>query len=206
MYPVMLNVKNRVCTIIGGGEAARIKVTALLDEGAQVRIVSPELNAFFSDNIKHIAKRYEKSDLAGSFIAIAATNDDELNRQIISDASETGILALNASDPEISDFTPMAHISNGDITIAASSSGAYPMLAKKICAEIDIEAYNKICQILKKQRIAILNNNTSSETKHALLKTLITDEMLSLGKKDIVSFEQSACRIAEENYEQENDR
>ncbi|MCH5212627.1 MAG: bifunctional precorrin-2 dehydrogenase/sirohydrochlorin ferrochelatase [Oscillospiraceae bacterium] len=193
MYPVMLNVKGRICTIIGGGAAAMIKAAALVREGAEVRIVSPEIHTDFAD-INHIAKKYEKSDLIGSFIVIAATDDEDLNRQIISDAAELGILALNASDPESSDFIPMAHISNGDVTVAASTGGAYPMLAKKICDDVDIEAYNKICKILKKQRKIILGKNISREEKRALFKTLITDEMISLGKNDINAFEKAADR------------
>ena len=197
MYPVMLNVKDRVCTVIGGGAAARIKTTALVREGAQVRVISPELNAHFSNDIEHIVKKYEKSDLAGSFIAIAATDNDELNRQIMSDAAEIGILALNASNSETSDFMPMSHISDGDITIAASTRGAYPMLAKKICADIDIETYNEICRVLKKQRSVILAKNASRETKIALFTALITDEMMLLGKKDIDAFEKVVRRIVE---------
>ena len=150
MYPIMLNVKDRICTIIGGGKAAHIKAASLIREGAKVRIVSPGLNADFA-GISHIAKRYQKSDLIGSFIVIAATYNEELNRQIISDASDLGILSLNASNSENSDFIPMAHISDGDVTIAVSTGGAYPMLAKKICEDVDIEVYDKICKILKKQ-------------------------------------------------------
>ena len=199
MYPVMLNVKNRVCTVIGGGEAARIKAAALVKEGAQVRIISPQLAADFADlDIDHIAKKYEKSDLNDSFLTIAATNDEELNSQIISDAAKLGILSLNASNSQNSDFTPMAHISEGDVTVAASTGGAYPMLAKIICSDVDIEEYNKICHVLRKQRAVILDKNIDRKAKQELFRALVTDEMISLGKKDIVGFEEMAQRITEE--------
>ena len=198
MYPIMLNVKNRLCVIVGGGGAARIKAAALEKEGAAVKIISPELNADFSElNIEYAAKSYEKSDLNGAFIAISATDDEELNRQITSDAAKLGILALNASDQTDSDFIPMAYSRSGDVTIAASTNGAFPLLAKKIRSEIDVKEYDKICRILKKARSVILSKNTDKDTKHALLNSLITDEMLALAKKDISAFEKTARKIAE---------
>ena len=198
MYPVMLNIKNRVCTIIGGGEAARIKASTLIKEGAKVRIVSPALTADFSDlDILYIAKKYEKSDLNGSFIAIAATNDKKLNSYIASDAAKLGILVLDASDSKSSDFTPMAHISDGNVTVAASTGGAYPMLAKKICADVDIEAYNKICRILKEQRNVILDKDIDRKVKLKILKAIITDEMIALGKNNIAVFREAIRSITE---------
>ncbi len=196
MYPVMLNVKDRVCVIIGGGEAARIKAAALVREGAAVNIISPELNADFSElDIKHIPKTYEKTDLNAAFIAIAATDDEELNRQIASDAAKLGILSLNASDSTNSDFIPMAYTRSGNITAAVSTNGAYPLLAQKIRSEIDIEAYDKICSVLKKARTEILSRNISADAKNALLRAIASDEMLETGKKDIQAFERDVRRI-----------
>ena len=196
MYPVMLNVKDRLCVIIGGGEAARIKAAALVKEGAAVKIISPELNADFSElNIKYTSKSYEKTDLNGAFIAISATDDEELNRRVMSDAAKLGILALNASDSTESDFIPMAYARSGDITAAVSTNGAYPLLAQKIRSEIDIEAYGKLCGVLRKARTEILSKGITKDAKKALLGALVTDEMLTLGKRDLQAFERAVRRI-----------
>lgn len=196
MYPVMLNVKNHLCVIVGGGRAARIKASALVNAGAAVKIICPELTADFSElNIEYVAKSYEKSDLNGAFIAISATDDEELNRQITSDAAKLGILALNASCSEGSDFIPMAYSRSGDITEAVSTNGAYPLLAEKIRSEIDIEAYDKICSVLTKARCAILKKDIDKKAKNALLRALVTDEMIALGKKDTAAFERAVRRM-----------
>lgn len=188
MYPVMMNLKDKKCVVIGGGKTALRKVKKLKECGAEVIAVSPAFYEGFERlNILCKSKEYDKSDLNGMFLAIAATDRQEVNLKIREDAKALGILVSLADAPEVSDFISPASISNGGITIAVSTNGAFPMLSKKLC-EIkseDISLYSAILPILEKHRKKIISANRDTK----VLKDLISEEMLELAKKDIALFE-----------------
>ena len=101
-YPVFIDVKGRKCVIIGGGNIGEDKVRKLLDCEAEVVVISPEVN----EGVQELAdkasltwhrREYENGDLAGAFIAIASTDDNDVNRQIAAEAEELNVL-LNVVD------------------------------------------------------------------------------------------------------------
>lgn len=188
MYPVMLNLKDKMCVVIGGGKTALRKAKKLRECGAEITVVSPAFCEGFEElNIVCKTKEYDKSDLDGIFLAIAATDSREVNLKIREDAKALGILVSLVDAPELSDFVSPASKSDGNITIAVSTNGAFPLLSKKLC-EIkseDISLYSAILPILKKQRRKIIADN--GDTKK--LNVLISEEMLELAKKDISLFE-----------------
>ncbi|MBR0027064.1 MAG: hypothetical protein IJP58_00265, partial [Clostridia bacterium] len=102
----------------------------------------------------------------------------ELNRQITADARKMKILAYAVDDAEVSDFILPASKTVGDITVAASTNGKYPYLAKRIRDEIsdNIAIYNSILPYLAKERKKILASGTAD--KKGELKSLITDESI----------------------------
>lgn len=188
MYPVMLNLKEKMCVVIGGGKIALRKVKKLKDCGAEVTVVSPALCEGFEElNIVCRTKEYDKNDLDGMFLAIAATDGHEVNLKIREDAKALGILVSLADAPELSDFVSPASRSDGNVTIAVSTNGAFPLLSKKLC-EIkseDISLYSAILPILEKHRKKITADN--EDTKK--LSVLVSEDMLELAKKDISLFE-----------------
>jgi cobalt-precorrin 5A hydrolase/precorrin-3B C17-methyltransferase len=134
-YPVtLINPGDLSAVVIGGGAVGERKVRGLLNAGIPVRLVSPTATprlAAWADAglIMWIRREYEPGDLAGAWLAFAATDRREVNAQIARDAAATGILCNVVDAPEEGSFhVPAVHRSGG-ITIAVSSGGAAPARA-----------------------------------------------------------------------------
>jgi len=143
-YPVNLNICGRRCIVIGGGEVALRKVQILLEYGAEVDVISPELDLrlikLAKDNqIRTFARDYKDGDLEGSFIVVAATDSDEINSQVSAEARRRSILINVVDDAKRSDFIVPSVMRRGDITITVSTSGRSPALARKLRTQIEQE-------------------------------------------------------------------
>lgn len=143
-YPVFLKIKNRKCVVIGGGDVAERKVQSLVDSGAAVTVISPTLTAVLQElagqgAIEVLQRNYEKGDLKGAFVAIAATDDVETNRQVFHEADEAGSLVNVVDDPENCNFIVPAVARRGDLMIAISTCGRSPALARWIRQEMEDE-------------------------------------------------------------------
>lgn len=135
-YPVLLDVLEKRCVVIGGGQVALRKVRTLLAHGAIVKVVSPELcqglgQLAGAKGIEMIRREYQPGDLRGAFLVIAAATND-VNKKVADEAKQKEIL-LNVTDtPEQSNFIVPACFNRGDLTIAISTAGKSPALARKI--------------------------------------------------------------------------
>ncbi len=136
-YPVSLDIKNRKCLVVGGGGVGARKVMTLVDCGAKVTVVSPDVRG----NLLELADRgliilekrpYRKTDLTGMFLVIGTTDDEELNRQISIDAEKLNMLCNIADRPKVCNFILPSIVNRGDLTISISTSGKSPALAKKL--------------------------------------------------------------------------
>lgn len=194
MYPVMLNVSGKLCTIIGGGRIALRKARKLIQSGANVNVISLEFCDGF-DGVEKTKKSYETSDLDNSFLVIAATDNSELNKKIANDANSKNILVSLVDDINLSDFVSPASTRSGDVTISVSTNGKFPALAKKLCKikSDDLSLYSKIIPILEKYRQQIISENR--DTKSEIISKMISDEMLEFAKEDITLFEQKLKEI-----------
>ncbi|MGN0106446.1 MAG: bifunctional precorrin-2 dehydrogenase/sirohydrochlorin ferrochelatase [Hominilimicola sp.] len=189
MYPIMLNIEGRQCTVIGGGKVALRKAKKLKEHGGTVTAVAPKFITGF-DGIKTIQKHYTTEDIKNAFLVIAATNDSALNKQIAADAKALNILVSLADDAGASDFMSPASAAAGDITLSVSTGGKFPLLSKKLCdvKSEDLALYNLILPILEKYRQQIIAEDR--DTKKELLEYLISDKMLEIARGDITLFEQ----------------
>lgn len=143
-YPVSLNIKGRRCVVIGGGEVALRKVKVLLEYGADIVVVSSELcpelaELAVSRNLSVKNHTYEEGDLAGAFLAIAATDNGKTNRQVAEEARNKSILINVVDDAENSDFIVPSLLRRDGLTIAVSTSGQSPALARKIRTRLEQE-------------------------------------------------------------------
>ncbi len=140
-YPVCLDVKEKACLVVGGGNVGLRKVSTLIDCGARVNVVSP----VFSDGFKKLSsealflipKPYHDSMLTGMFLVIGATDNHRLNRQIKEDANRQNILCNIVDFPEGSNFVLPAVVNRGDLLIAVSTSGTSPAYAKMVKQDLE---------------------------------------------------------------------
>ena len=136
-YPAYLNITGRRTVVIGGGEVAERKVAQLVASGADVTLVSPdatpELERLASERrVRWIRRPYAPGDLAGAWLAIAATDDTDLHRSIHAEAEREKTL-LNVVDvTELCGFIAPSIVQRGPVTVAISTGGASPALARKL--------------------------------------------------------------------------
>jgi siroheme synthase-like protein len=160
-YPLFLNVKAMKCIVIGGGLIALRKVKDLLEHYADITVVSPyickgidELSA--QGKIRVLKRKYQMGDLEGSYLAVVAAGDRSLNKKIVNEAKEKKVLLNIVDDPELSDFIVPSVVHRGDISIAVSTGGKSPALARKIRAGLETyfaEEYSALALLVNEVRI-----------------------------------------------------
>ena len=163
-YPVFLDLSGRRCVVVGGGQVALRKVEALLGHGARVEVVSPALASELDDlaqsgQIRVLRRRYQAGDLKGAFLAIAATDDRETNLQVVKEARDSAVLVNVADDPERSDFIVPSYMRRGDVTVAVSTGGKSPALARKMRTRLERELGDEYASL------ALLVNRIRAEAK-----------------------------------------
>ncbi|UCE71439.1 MAG: bifunctional precorrin-2 dehydrogenase/sirohydrochlorin ferrochelatase [Nitrospiraceae bacterium] len=188
-YPAFLDLNEKKTVVIGGGAVAERKVRALLRTGAQVSVISPDITAgllSLKDRgaIKHYRRHYRKGDLQGALIVIAATSSSTVNAKIADDA---GHLVNVVDMPEKGNFIVPSRVKRGPLTIAISTEGASPALAKAIRKEIegrydkDFGLYLYFLETLRKKAMVKIRDRKKREK---FLKSLASAEMLeNLRKK-----------------------
>jgi precorrin-2 dehydrogenase/sirohydrochlorin ferrochelatase len=136
-YMACLDLTGRECVVVGGGKVGLEKVRGLLECGASVRVVAPEIERKLADlPVRWIEGRYQSWDLDDAWLAVAATPDGEVNRRVFEDAQQRGIFCNVADDPELCSLILPAVHRVDPIAIAVSTGGASPALAQRIRSEI----------------------------------------------------------------------
>ncbi len=132
-----LNLEGRRCVVIGGGAVGYEKAAGLVECGADVVVVSPELDESFADlDVDWVPRRYRTGDLDGAFLVIAATSDSDANSRVFRDAEQLGKLVNVADVPDLCNFILPAVHREGSIAVAVSTWGASPALAKRLRSQI----------------------------------------------------------------------
>jgi len=137
VLPVALLLEGRHVLVVGGGSVASRKVAALLEAGALVRVVSPQLAPDFPSPVEHCARRFEAGDCAGFSLVFAATDSREVNRVVAKEARSLGISVNDASDPGGSDFHTQAVVRRGPLSIGISTEGDSPVVSGHLRREIE---------------------------------------------------------------------
>jgi len=124
--PVMLRLGGRKAVVVGGGTVGERSTLALLEAGASVVLVSPEVTPRLRDlaatgDLGWRERVFEEGDTTGANLVFACTSNREVNAAVVAGARRDQALVLNAEDPESSDFTRMATVRRGPLTIAVST-------------------------------------------------------------------------------------
>jgi len=179
-FPIFLNLKDKLCLVIGGGKVAERKVENLLKTGAKVKIISPEVTPSLKrlveeGKIEWERRVYKKGDLNSAWLVIAATNDPKAQKEIYKEAEEKHIFCNVVDVPELCSFIVPSTIKRGLLTIAISTSGVSPAVARRLretLEEIIGEEYNLYLELMKNLRKQILSLNLSAEEKEKKLQKL----------------------------------
>lgn len=143
-YPLFVDIEGRTCLVVGGGAVGERKVRSLLRHGARVRLVARELTPWMdaersAGRVILAGGEYDKSHLDGVALVFAATSDEALNRRVSGDARALGIWCNMASDPELGSSIVPSLVERGPLSIAVSTSGLSPALARRIRIKLEEE-------------------------------------------------------------------
>ena len=176
----MLSLVNKKVVVVGGGTVAYRKISGILQKGAQVVVVSPQLNKSMqelwrTENIQWVQKEFEVSDVDGAFLVFAATDNKVINELVASSCSPEQLINI-CDDGETSSFHVPAVHQRSYLTIAVSTNGVSPSLAKKIRDEIAehyddlLDDYFEFLQTVR--QIVKSGPFTAEEKRHYLTEVL----------------------------------
>jgi precorrin-2 dehydrogenase len=135
VYPVSLLLRDRSCLVVGGGQIAERKATGLLAAGARVHVVAkevlPPVRALADrPGLVSIEERpYRRGEVAGYWLAVAATGDGEVNKAVYEDGEAARVWVNSADDPASCSYILPAVARQGPVSVAVSTSGYSPALA-----------------------------------------------------------------------------
>jgi uroporphyrin-III C-methyltransferase/precorrin-2 dehydrogenase/sirohydrochlorin ferrochelatase len=133
-YPIELDVTGRLTVVVGGGRVATRRARALVDAGATVTVVAPEVDAAIADlPVTLRRRRYRDGDLAGAWLAHAATDDPAVNAAVAGEAQRRRIWCVRADDKTKTAARVPAVARHGDVTVAVTSGD--PRRSKRIASE-----------------------------------------------------------------------
>ncbi len=140
--PIFCRLDNKPVLLVGGGEVAERKARLLLDAGARLTVVSPELDPELAEladsgTIEWLAGEFEPAQLTGKWLVVAATDRREVNALVYQSANQAGIFANVVDDPKRSSFIMPSIIDRSPLMVAISSGGKAPVLARLLREKLE---------------------------------------------------------------------
>ncbi|MGJ7921085.1 NAD(P)-binding protein [Neobacillus sp. LXY-4] len=190
-YPICLHITGKLVVIIGGGKIAERKIKNLYDTGARIEVVSPDLTSELQkmvemQQIVWKRKAFSIEDIDNALMVIAATNDPAVNRMVKTYANNSQLISL-VDDHENSDFHIPSVLRRGRLTFAISTSGASPILAKKIKNKLEQDfddRYDDYLEFLHRARRTILRTIQEPDKKKGLLTAIVSDYFLESDNRE----------------------
>ncbi len=183
-YPIFLELSGRRVVVVGGGAVAVRKAQALLAAGARLVVVSKQIDDAITSlcagsNAELIKSKYSKDYLAGAVLAIAATSNRQLNKQIYKDCQELEILCNVVDAPELCDFIVPAVVKRGELQIAIGTEGHCPAYAGHLREKLEQTFTDKHGQFLaglETLRKRIIKDVPDPIDRKTLLGQLVDDK------------------------------
>ena len=189
-FPFFMELSKQSVLLVGGGEVAERKIDLLLKANAAVTVVSPEFTnyieeLFVNKNLKPIKARYDIKHMESEnfTFVIAATNDEQLNEKIASDANKKNILVNVVDKPKICDFIFPSILERGPITVAVSTGGSSPVLARMLRTKLETlipGAYGRLAKIVSDNRIPVREKLKNSKSNRIFWEQMLNGKFVEL--------------------------
>jgi siroheme synthase-like protein len=194
-YPIYLDLKGREVLVVGGGAIAEGKALQLVEAGARVTVVSPELTdalgaAVDRGEIIHLSGSFAEADLNGAFLVIGATDDRKVNERIAKAAKERGLLCNVVDQPDLCNFITPALVTRGELQISVSTGGGSPTLTQRVKREVAAligEEYGVLLELAAEMRAEAKQRIPDFERRKDALRAFVESDALDLiraGRRD----------------------
>ncbi|MGD9609580.1 MAG: bifunctional precorrin-2 dehydrogenase/sirohydrochlorin ferrochelatase [Desulfovibrionaceae bacterium] len=187
-YPIYVNLHGKRCLVVGAGQVGRRKIATLSECGAaEILVLDPGLSPSLAEELNTLPsvvlsrRAFTSSDLDGRFLVIASTDDEDLNWGISRECADRGILCNIVDQPEKCGFIVPALFTQGDLTVAISTGGGSPALARKIrqgLGEFLGGEYGALLLLMSRLRPLVLGLGLGSETNSAIFRKLVNSSLL----------------------------
>lgn len=156
-FPMFINLKDKECVFIGGGNVASRKIETLIGFGSKIKVISPKScqrieELAMKNNLELVIREYKDGDTIGAYMVFAATGDRNLNHRVYEEAIR-GNIPVNVADcPKECTFLFPSIVKRDELVVGISTSGIYPALSKIVRQKIEgilPESLNNSMEILK---------------------------------------------------------
>jgi len=174
MLPVMLNVTGRVVVVVGAGAVGRRKAATAREAGALIRVIDPNPPGSMEPEVVWVTEEYRETHLVGACLVFAC-GPPQVNAQVVADATAQGVWVNSATGPAAGDFVLPAVARRGGVTVAVSTLGASPALARRLRDKLEAELEPALVEwvaLLEELRPVVLATVADPATRRALLDTL----------------------------------
>ncbi|MBR4944350.1 MAG: bifunctional precorrin-2 dehydrogenase/sirohydrochlorin ferrochelatase [Peptococcaceae bacterium] len=206
MYPVTLKLTGKFCTVVGGGSVAVRKVKSLIEQGAEVTVISPVLDEellAIQDQFVWRNSIYKDGMLKGSFLVIAATDSRDVNHAVYEWCEEHQVLVNVVDSLEESSFTVNAMVQRGDLMLAVSTNGISPAVSKKIREDLETQygpEYGTMLEILQQAREEALRTVQDASKRRRFLQSVADMELPELLKRETKEEVQKRVKLCLSSY------
>lgn len=185
VIPIMIELEGKRVVIVGGGRIAKRKLSGLLDSGAELTVISPvaapEIAEWAEEGkINWKQKNFEPTDAEDAFMMVIATDDPAVNAEARK-AAHPHCLVNASAEAKAGNIHFPAHVKRGKLSIAVSTNGASPMLAKKIKQELQAqfdESYERYLEFLFEARQLLKKTQIPQNTKEEYLRGFLDEPFL----------------------------
>jgi precorrin-2 dehydrogenase/sirohydrochlorin ferrochelatase len=188
-YPLMLDLTDKRCVIVGGGRVAERKAESLLEAGAAVTVISPAFTPLLeqryeSGRVTLVRERYRQgmAELREALLVFAATDDADVNAAVRLEAEAMGKLVSVADDPAGSGFIVPAVVRRGKLVITVSTEGASPAVSKRVRQELEQTfgaEYEVYLELLQELRSLIQSRVSETAARQEIFRALLDWQLLA---------------------------
>lgn len=186
LLPIALNIENKRCLLVGGGDVAARKARVLLDCDAKLQVIALNLCEelqMLSSRFEYSKRGFESNDCEGRDLIFACTNDESLNSQIAAEAAQRSIWCNIADDSETSSFHLAAVVRRGDVCIGITTYGGSPALAKHLKSEVENcvgDEYVALLELMSTRRAVLKERISDQRVRASLWRMILGSEVLDL--------------------------
>jgi len=196
LLPLFHNLKGRRCVMVGGGSVALRKVRPLIEVGAAIDIIAPNINAAITalatkHSLNLHQRKFSSGDLEGASLVIAATDDKQLNKQVSEQAQKLNIPVNVVDQPELCSVVFPSIVDRSPVQIAISSSGTAPVLARMLRTRLESlipAGYGQLARLAGKFRQQVKEKITDANSRKAFWEDVFSGDISELvfsNKQDI---------------------
>lgn len=190
-YPILLKLDGRLCLVVGGGQVAGRKASSLVTAGASVRIVAPEISGeaktlVDANKAEWLKEEFAPEHLDGAFLAIASTDNEEVNKTVFNEAVAKAIPVNVVDKPDLCTFIVPSVTRRGDLIIATSTSGKSPAVAKMLRKKMENEfgeEWAVFLEIMGEARSRAMNSVGDQKQREKIFNRLAGSDMLERIKR-----------------------